>query len=515
MKKVLSQAIAAATIMGAATAAQAAVEVSHGGEGQALLYPYYSVENGNYTALHLTNTTGEYKAVKVRFRRYTDSADSLDFNLYLSPQDMWTGAVVMGDNGPKLVSADTSCISAFPKGMPANGVDFGVLNGSEKGHIEIIEMASWNKAAATTAIVQDLPKVVTVAQAVEHQKAGADGIRKPGNCAAINETWKPEGKWAKLYQAAVDASTPTVLDTTSFTSTDLGNLPTGGLYGNVYVINPDEAWASSYAPVALNGLYTGTGNNHHAPRYGLPDLQGDVADLAKLVIANPDNPNWPSADAQIDGLKGLVIPANYNMADFDDIQTSLLKKTVKSDFTIGGASDASTELVLTFPLKYAGSPWGQIKTPQLDGYGNPMVDPTTGEALYVTKPGPVDVTVGATFYDREEDRVVSQKEDWQLSPWLPGMAEQQNKLVHETNVLNLGEHGEREDIGAHTISLNSPFGEGWVDINFTYEDETAVKTRSVPVIGFTSTVVKNKAVLASGTNTYALNFPLKYTQETP
>ncbi len=479
MKKVLSQAIAAATIMGAATAAQA-VEVSHGGEGQALLYPYYSVENGNYTALHLTNTTDEYKAVKVRFRRYTDSADSLDFNLYLSPEDMWTGAVVMGDNGPKLVSADTSCISAFPKGMPANGVDFGVLNGSEKGHIEIIEMASWDKAAATAAVVQDSPEV-TVAQAVEHQKADEDGVRKPGNCAAINATWKPEGKWAKLYQSAVNASVPEDFGTESFTSADLGNLPTGGLYGNVYVINPDEAWASSYAPVALNALYAAgaTGNNHHAPRYGLPDLQGPVADLAKLVIANPDNPNWPSADVQIDGLKERVIPANYNMAPFAgiaSIQASLMKKTVKSDFTIGGASDASTELVLTLPLKYAGSPVG-------------------------------DVTLGATFYDREEDRVVVEEQDWQLSPWLPGIEAEPNKLVHETNVLNLGEHGEREDIGAHTINLNSPFGEGWVDINFV--------GGSVPVIGFTSTVVKNKAVLASGTNTYALNFPLKYTQETP
>src|SRR5690554_7476985 len=101
MKTKLSQAIAAVAVMGAASAATAA-SVNHDGLGQALLFPLYTAEAGNQTTIHLTNTTADFKAVKVRFRRATDSADVLDFNLYLSPYDQWTGVVTNGGDRPVL-----------------------------------------------------------------------------------------------------------------------------------------------------------------------------------------------------------------------------------------------------------------------------------------------------------------------------------------------------------------------------------------------------------------------------
>lgn len=473
MKKVLSQAIAAATIFGAAAAAQA-VEINHGGEGEALLFPYYTVEDGKYTALHLTNTTDEYKAVKVRFRRSTDSADALDFNLYMSPKDMWTGAVVAGSNGiPRLVSADTSCISAFPDGIPAAGQEFGVKTKVAKGHIEIIEMASWDEDAAAAAKVDAVDGKVTVADAVEHQPADKNGIRKPGNCAAINASWNDNGGyWAGLYKVSAAANNPAY-----FAETDLGAKPTGGIYGNAYVINPDEAWASSFAPVALSGLYIGGGpqHNHHAPRYGLPDLHGGNKILLPKDLVKAE-PEWTEIQytQALDRYTEYVNLQNFGMAEFADIVTPLNKASIKSDFTLAGASEASTELVVTFPVKYTGNPAG-------------------------------DVEVGATFFDREEQEVVVTPDDWQLSPWLPGENVENNKLVHEVNVVHLGVKGDREDIGDATLQLNAPFNEGWVDINFV--------KGVVPVVGFTSTIIKNGTVLGNGgINSYALNFPLKYTE---
>lgn len=474
MKKVLSQAIAAATIFGAAAAAQA-VEINHGGEGEALLFPYYTVEDGKYTALHLTNTTDEYKAVKVRFRRFKDSADALDFNLYMSPKDMWTGAVVAGSNGiPRLVSADTSCISAFPDGIPAAGQEFGVKTEVAKGHIEIIEMASWDKEAAAAAKVDAADGKISVADAIEHQPADANGIRKPGNCAAINASWNDNGGyWAGLYKASAAANNPAY-----FAEKDLGVKPTGGIYGNAYVINPDQAWASSFAPVALSKLYTGVADsqhNHHAPRYGLPDLHGGdgVLSVDSLVIADP---KWTESQlkAARDRYVNFVNLQNFGMANFANIVAPLNKASIKSDFTLAGASEASTELVVTFPVKYAGNPGGEVE-------------------------------VGATFFDREEQEVVVTPDDWQLSPWLPGQEVANNKLAHEVNVVHLGVKDDRKDIGDSTLHLNAPFNEGWVDINF--------ENGSVPVIGFTSTVIKNGTVLGNGgINSYALNFPLKYTE---
>lgn len=515
MKKVLSQAIAAAAIFGAASAAQA-VTVNHGGDGQALLFPYYSVEDGNYTALHLTNTTDQYKAVKVRFRRSADSADSLDFNLYLSPKDMWTGAVVLGDNGiPKLISNDTSCVSGQTEATMQAGIPFHSVVGQEaqKGHIEIIEMAHWTKTGAAKAVVAKDSKgkaLVTVAQAVEHQEADADGVRRPGNCQAITDAWTAEqGYWATEYEASAKLATAPPQGMKVFRNDDMGKMPTGGLYGNAYVVNPDEAWASSFAPVALNELYKENhlhlnDHNHHAPRYALPDLQGkngknnDGISIESLVIG------LGATQAQKDKLEELIVLQNRGMADFADIATALSKASIMSDFTVDGASDATTELVVTFPVKYAGLPNG-------------------------------DVEVAATFYDREENAFEMKPADWQTSPWLPGEDAPANYFVNEVNVVNLGDENSRADIGAHTVTLNNPTTEGWVNISF--EDDVTfgehckagvvgLSSRpgrpskecshgvenGVPVIGFTSTVLKNGTILGNGgINSYALNFPLKYT----
>jgi len=44
-----------------------AVNLNPDGVGQVLLYPYYTVNDGNTTALSVVNTTDSGKAVKVRF----------------------------------------------------------------------------------------------------------------------------------------------------------------------------------------------------------------------------------------------------------------------------------------------------------------------------------------------------------------------------------------------------------------------------------------------------------------
>ena len=74
--------------------------------GQALIYPYYTVNSdpvGNpfNTLISVVNTTSQVKIVKVRFREGKASAEVLDFNLYLSPNDMWTGAVIPSARMPR------------------------------------------------------------------------------------------------------------------------------------------------------------------------------------------------------------------------------------------------------------------------------------------------------------------------------------------------------------------------------------------------------------------------------
>ena len=99
-KKSLCVALAATGLLGAAGVAQA-VNLSEDGTGNVLIFPYYTVNttaagNAANTYINITNTTGCTKAVKVRFLEGRNSREVLDFNVFLSPFDMWTGAVIPG-----------------------------------------------------------------------------------------------------------------------------------------------------------------------------------------------------------------------------------------------------------------------------------------------------------------------------------------------------------------------------------------------------------------------------------
>ncbi len=119
-KKSLCVALAATGMLGAAGVAQA-VNVSENGLGNVLIYPYYTVNtdiNGNAfnTLMSVVNTTASTKAIKVRFREGRNSAEVLDFNVFLSPFDVWTASITPGDVitgstewGAKIATADNSC----------------------------------------------------------------------------------------------------------------------------------------------------------------------------------------------------------------------------------------------------------------------------------------------------------------------------------------------------------------------------------------------------------------------
>ena len=91
-KSTISLAVAATVATSAAV--YAGQYVNPGKTGQVLLFPFYNADNGNSTGIHITNTTDSVKAVKVRFLEYKNSDAVLDFNLYMSPKDVFAFAVI-------------------------------------------------------------------------------------------------------------------------------------------------------------------------------------------------------------------------------------------------------------------------------------------------------------------------------------------------------------------------------------------------------------------------------------
>ena len=69
-KKVLPLAVGAATAV-TMSAAHAAMYINDKGMGETLIFPFYSAESGNNTAIHVVNTTAGTKAVKVRSQAET------------------------------------------------------------------------------------------------------------------------------------------------------------------------------------------------------------------------------------------------------------------------------------------------------------------------------------------------------------------------------------------------------------------------------------------------------------
>ena len=153
-----------AGVVGIANMANA-VNLNPDGLGQVLLYPYYTVNAGQQTLLSVVNTTSNGKAVKVRFLEGYNSREVLDFNLFLSPYDVWTSTVFkLSDGGASgdgagIFTKDNSCIApkfaSTAAGVPAAYQAFlhyaytgsasdGGPTGDDRtleGHFEMISMA--------------------------------------------------------------------------------------------------------------------------------------------------------------------------------------------------------------------------------------------------------------------------------------------------------------------------------------------------------------------------------------
>jgi hypothetical protein len=139
-----SLAYAGATIAGA-------VNVSTDGMGEALIYPYYTVRASQSTLITVTNNDLKSKAIKVLFREGKNGTTVLSFNLFLSPNDTWSSALVQSAEGARLVTNDKSCTNPP---IPSTGVEFRNggyvadgdaltnLDRTREGYFEIVEMAS-------------------------------------------------------------------------------------------------------------------------------------------------------------------------------------------------------------------------------------------------------------------------------------------------------------------------------------------------------------------------------------
>ncbi len=282
-KKVLTLAVASAmggAVMMAAPAQ--AMNVSQNNVGEVLIYPYYTVKNGFDTIFSVVNTSNRTAAFKIRFREALNSREVLDFNVVLSPFDVWNGSVTASGNGGVVRTYDQTCTSPImPNSATAPGArelpftslaydgtdtrpEFGLdgagtsITRAQEGYYEVILMAvssqdvnqSSNVVEYNAKHVSGTPRDCTKVDAAFLSgatiAANFTGFSAPENILKGHSTFidVATGKAVDATPTHIeDFSAATMLFTPGDLSPDLGD---GDGSGTVYGLNNGATWNAGF-----------------------------------------------------------------------------------------------------------------------------------------------------------------------------------------------------------------------------------------------------------------------------
>jgi len=460
----LAAAVAAVTAGFAGVAsAQEPTARSIGNLGDLAIIPYYSVQGDWVTGVHITNTSDRTQVVKLRLRRASDSADSMDFNLILSPKDVWTGSVSDASGNIVMSTDDNSCTAPLrPDGqfvMP------GIFRaGAEEGYIEVISMGAPDSESSAIAIAakHDSDGVPYNCQEVASNffanlkiPGGANGNAKGVISASVTHQAVadaedyPSGTCVDDEGSTLCVNNYTDGDNALKVSYFLRDASSGTEFGGNAVhisdFSPDQAWMTNQEKGLFSGDITG---------FDYPDLNGGP------FVQTP---------------RGL-----FNVLRQGDI---LGVSTLLNDWSINPALNVQTDWVVTMPGQYTMIDyyvWAALAGFDPENCGK-LDDPSTagdnGIALCDYRDIPVSAEL--TLYDREEQVIEPEDGDLVISPAPPGAV---NELLfpYEVNVVEWTD-GNSEGFleSEYNTSIDaSPLGVyGWasLSVSATEKDNTGVE----------------------------------------
>ena len=544
-----------------------ALTLSEGGVGHMLLVPYYTVQNGNMTVLHVVNTdTVNGKAVKVRFRGAANSDDVMDFQVFMSPGDVWTAAVTAGSDGiAQIQSADNTCSvpalginapKAFSTGrLNPNKSATELANGTREGYVEIFNMA-------------DIP---------------ADplfGATAPLTSSALYRATKHVNGVAPCSVAGSDAETTlfnvalTNYDTVAKAAAVGFNTPTGGLKGDWYIINVPETTTFSGANTAVRAEdaagVAARGNFVHFP-------QIDTAVSAVLVGGTPgtspidaatSDPLLRTDAVKADGTAFGTVPAlSAGFYDLPDMSTpyvvvdgtvatpvavtpkvqaatltnALAVTSVTNQYANDESISAKTDWVFSMPTRR----YSVVANYKAITGTTPANDTNTSYRLFSNLVG-LDATVAnaaatqdewffaantavATdesgnicvkadtqkFWDREETTAGNSTPGPVFSPRTPGVASVV-ALCGEASVLAFKSTGNSvlaSSVARSTITSGT-YTNGWGVVTTKNTTGTGVGAinRGLPLLGASFIKLSNPQVAAGLSGTYGITWPHRFTK---
>jgi hypothetical protein len=410
--------------------------VANNALGDLALVPYYTVNGEWITGIHIVNTSDRTQVVKFRFRRAADSLDALDFNVIMSPQDVYAGFLSDDANGNIIWSADDTTCTAPAATNGALQMPAIYREGAETGYVEIIGMGT------------PIDETQGIAVAAKH----TTDTLVPADCAAVRSNFFANGV-AGTTRGVVDNE-----NTVQSASTVLP-APYNAINDNVF----DPAGSGNALKVSYfirdnaSGVEFGDNAVHIAdflPESAITNqqfgyLSGDLNgfDFPDLDGGEPVN----GTRGLFEGLRGAGVLG----------VTSLI-----NEWTANEANGAALSWIVTLPGQYL-----MLDMPTyVASLADPLVDCDTGTVAggSVTGGGDTcdfrDIPVNATVvpYNREELTIIPDSGELTVSPALPGQP-QVLQLAKETNVITFGGNNV---LGVSDVDISADLAQpfGWLSL---------------------------------------------------
>ena len=468
--------------------------------GDLALVPYYTVRDAWVTGIHIVNTSERTQVVKVRFRRATDALNALDFNLVLSPNDVYAG--FLSDNESGVIvwsSSDATC--TVPE-TQANRLEMAMIYraGADTGYVEVIAMG-----APST---EQQP----IALAARH---GATG--KPLDCQAVRSNFFADGTGT-----AAGATTRNGVEDSATTwqaALSAGAIRTGGR--STYEKSGNALKVSYFIRDNATGIEFGDNAVHIRNFLGEPAITNQQY---SVLAGDLNGFDFPDLNGGVPRKKAGTDVNSVKRGRFDALRASnaLGVEAIVNDWSVNPANGVQMDWVVTLPGQYvmfrlpryfASLPAANRWAPTLDSAGSPVLNrncPRSPIGATSTAPKVDDcdyrdmpVELEFTAYNREQRSNTVTAET--ARTYLPKV----------TNVITFG--GNRSALGQSDRDVSADLGQdyGWVsarvksrdsdlrvcDWNFAQDkaanvpstaagqaliqDCTAVTAgRGVPVIGF-------------------------------
>jgi hypothetical protein len=364
-KNVLALSISAALIgLGFAGGAQAitdvgigsgtAIAVSANAVGHNLVVPYYTANGANKTQINIVNSDLiNGKAVKIRFRAASNSDDVFDFQLFLSPGDVWSGEVSQDATTglAKLASGDKSCTKpSIAAATPANllfktdrldntsptATATTRAAQTREGYVEILTMADI-RPLNHTVDANGLESILATANGLFTQIKHVAGVAPCGTGATAASWTAIDTNTANLTSAALlGLARPTGTIAANWT---ILNTTTSSAYGGqataLAITGPAVAVAAVGGTAGLN-----TGNLTYWPQ---APLSSAFLNAGGAVLASVQQTADPLLRTVLSTGNPTVAPT---MVDLPDLSTPFLGQVAAQNTAITGPIAAANALSL-------------------------------------------------------------------------------------------------------------------------------------------------------------------------